>query len=46
MANTFKNAYHDVTTSLADLYTAPGSTTSIVLTLRITNVDGLCQMQQ
>ena len=40
MANTFKNAYHDVTTSLADAYTAPGSTTSIVLTLRITNVDG------
>ena len=40
MANTFKNAYHDVTTSLADAYTAPGSTTSIVLTLRITNADG------
>ena len=40
MANTFKNAYHDVTTSLADAFTAPGSTTSIVLTLRITNVDG------
>ena len=40
MANTFKNAYHDVTTSLADSYTAPGSTTSIVLTLRVTNVDG------
>ena len=40
MANTFKNAYHDVTTSLADAYTAPGSTTSIVLTLRVTNVDG------
>ena len=40
MANTFKNAYHDVTTSLADAYTAPGSTTSIVLTLRIRNVDG------
>ena len=40
MANTFKNAYYDVTTSLAAAYTAPGSTTSIVLTLRITNVDG------
>ena len=40
MANTFKNAYHDVTTSLAAAYTAPSSTTSIVLTCRITNVDG------
>tara|TARA_R100000278_G_C5394998_1_gene137507 strand:+ start:43 stop:369 length:327 start_codon:yes stop_codon:yes gene_type:complete len=40
MANTFKNAYHDVTASLADAYTTPASTTSIVLTLRITNVDG------
>jgi|TARA_B100001094_G_C18064031_1_gene736528 hypothetical protein len=40
MANTFKNAYYDVTTSLAAAYTTPGSTTSIVLTLRITNVDG------
>jgi len=39
MANTFKNAYYDVTTSLDPAYTAPGSTTSIVLTLRITNVD-------
>ena len=40
MANTFKNDYHDVTTSLAAAYTAPSSTTSIVLTCRITNVDG------
>ena len=40
MANTFKNAYLDVTNSAQDLYTAPGSTTSIVLTLRVTNVDG------
>ena len=40
MANTFKNAYHDFTTSLAAAYTAPSSTTSIVLTCRITNVDG------
>ena len=40
MANTFKNAYYDVTTSLAAAYTCPGSTTAIVLTLRITNVDG------
>ena len=40
MANTFKNAYYDVTNSLAAAYTCPGSTTAIVLTLRITNVDG------
>ena len=40
MANTFKNAYYDVTTSLAAAYTCPGSTTAIVLPLRITNVDG------
>jgi len=42
MANTFKNAYHDVTTSLADAYTAPSSAgnVAIVLTIRITNVDG------
>ena len=40
MANTFKNAYHDVTTSLTAAYTAPADTTSIVLTCRITNVDG------
>jgi len=40
MANTFKNSYLDVTNSAQDLYTAPASTTSIVLTLRVTNVDG------
>ena len=40
MANTFKNAYYDVTDSLLAAYTCPGSTTAIVLTLRITNVDG------
>ena len=40
MANTFKNAYLDVTSSAQDLYTAPANTTSIVLTLRVTNVDG------
>ena len=40
MANTFKNAYYDVTDSLAAAQTCPGSTTAIVLTLRITNVDG------
>jgi hypothetical protein len=40
MANTFKNAYLDVTNSAQTVYTCPGSTTAIVLTLRITNVDG------
>ena len=40
MANTFKNAYHDVTTSLAAAYTAGSGVTAIVLTCRITNVDG------
>ena len=40
MANTFKNAYLDVTSSAQTIYTAPASTTSIVVTLRVTNVDG------
>lgn len=42
MANTFKNAYLDVTSSAQTIYTAPSSAgnVGIVLTLRITNVDG------
>ena len=41
MAEVFKNAYQDVTTSTTtDLYTCPGSKVAIVLTLRMTNVDG------
>lgn len=40
MANTFKNGYLDITSSAQTIYTAPASTTTIVLTLRITNVDG------
>ena len=41
MANTFKNAYDNaITNSARTIYTCPGSTTAIVLTLRITNVDG------
>lgn len=40
MANTFKNAYKDLTNSAQTIYTCPGSTTAIVLTLRITNIDG------
>ena len=41
MANVFKNAYHDGTTSLADLIPALDSNhEAIVLSLRATNVDG------
>ena len=40
MAETFKNAYQDITSSAATIYTCPASTTAIVLTLRITNIDG------
>ena len=42
MANTFKNAYKDVTSSAQTVYTAPTSSgnVGIVLTIRITNVDG------
>tara|TARA_Y100000004_G_C8916178_1_gene413181 strand:- start:1076 stop:1405 length:330 start_codon:yes stop_codon:yes gene_type:complete len=40
MAEAFKNAYLDVTNSAQTIYTAPGSTESVVITLRVTNVDG------
>ena len=40
MAEAFKNAYLDVTNSAQTIYTAPASTESVVITLRITNVDG------
>ena len=41
MANVFKNAYHDGTTSLADLIPAlDANHEAIVLMLRATNVDG------
>ena len=41
MANEFKNAYHDGTTSLADLIPAlDANHSAIVLMLRATNVDG------
>lgn len=40
MAEAFKNAYLDVTSSVQTIYTAPASTESVVITLRITNVDG------
>jgi hypothetical protein len=39
MANTFKNGYLNVTNSAQAAYTCPGSTTAIVLTLRVTNVE-------
>ena len=40
MAETFKNAYLDVTNVAQTVYTAPAATTSIVISLRVTNVDG------
>ena len=40
MAETFKNAYKDITNSAQTIYTCPAATTAIVLTLRITNIDG------
>lgn len=40
MAEAFKNAYLDVTSTATTIYTAPASTESVVITLRITNVDG------
>ena len=39
MAETFKNAYLDITNSAQTVYTCPSATTAIVLTLS-TNVDG------
>lgn len=40
MANTFKNGYLDITNSAQTIYTNSSGGTAIVLTLRITNVDG------
>lgn len=40
MAETFKNAYLDVTSSEQTIYTNNSGGASIVYTLRITNVDG------
>lgn len=40
MAEAFKNAYLDITSSAQTIYTAPASTESVVITLRVTNVDG------
>lgn len=38
MANTFKMTSYDVTASYATAYTAPGSTTSVVIGFQIANV--------
>jgi len=40
MAETFKNAYLDITDSAQTIYTNGSGGASIVYTLRITNVDG------
>lgn len=40
MAEAYKNAYLDITSSGQTIYTAPGATTSIVFSLRVTNIDG------
>ena len=40
MAEAFKNAYKDVTTSYSAIYTCPASTEAVVKSLLITNVDG------
>ena len=40
MATALKNAYLDLTASLADVYTVPASTTAIVFTCQVANVDG------
>lgn len=40
MANTFKNGYLDITSSNQTIYTAPASTTSVVIALRVTNLNG------
>jgi hypothetical protein len=40
MAETFKNANLDVTNAAQSIYTCPAATTAIVITLRVTNVDG------
>jgi len=40
MAEEFKNKTLDVTSSAQSIYTCPAATTAIVITLRVTNVDG------
>ena len=40
MAQTFKSAASGSTTSIQTLYTCPGSTTSVVHAMYLSNVDG------
>jgi len=40
MANSFKNAYHDITTTDTAVYTCPAATEAIILVCRVSNVDG------
>lgn len=40
MAEVFKNGYLDVTSSAQTIYTAPSAKTAVVVSLRVTNVDG------
>ena len=40
MANTFVNKVQDITSTPSTIYTCPASTTALVLSLRISNVDG------
>lgn len=40
MANAFKNGYLDITNSAQTIYTSPASTETVVLSLRVTNVNG------
>ena len=40
MANTFKNKFLEATATLADLYTVPASTTTVVMGLVAANIDG------
>lgn len=40
MAETYQRAQAELTTSLSTIYTCPGSTSSVVIGLRFTNIDG------
>lgn len=40
MANTFKNTGLAITNSETDIYQCPAGKTAVVITLRITNIDG------
>lgn len=40
MANAFKNAYQDVTSTATTIYTVPSATEAVIQSIRITNIDG------